>query len=86
MKHKLRLFNLVLIVVFIFSLTACTTPKTATETTTVEATTQIEKIETTPTTIENNGLTETQRKKAYYELAVLQDSIALEDPPDRGDI
>ena len=33
MRHKLRLLNLVLIVVFIFSFTACTTPKTATEAT-----------------------------------------------------
>ena len=29
MRHKIRLFNLVLIVVFIISFTACTTPKTA---------------------------------------------------------
>ena len=36
MRQKLRLLNLVLIVVFIFSFTACTTPKTATETTTAE--------------------------------------------------
>jgi hypothetical protein len=33
MRHKLRLLNLVLVVVFIFSFTACTTPKTAAETT-----------------------------------------------------
>jgi len=38
MRHKLRLFNLILIVVFIFSLTACTIPKTVTETTTAETT------------------------------------------------
>ena len=38
MRHKLRLFNLVIIVVFIFSFTACTAPKTATETTTVQTT------------------------------------------------
>jgi len=36
MRHKLRLLNLILIVVFIFSFTACTIPKTATETTTAE--------------------------------------------------
>ena len=82
---KIKYWVPILLIVFIFSLTACTAPKTATETTTIETTTQIEKIETTPTTIENSGLTETQRKKAYYELAVLQDSIALEDPPDRGE-
>ena len=34
MRHKLRLFNLILIVVFIISFTACTIPKTAAETTT----------------------------------------------------
>ena len=38
MGHKLRLFNLVLIVVFIFSFTACITLKTVTETTTVQNT------------------------------------------------
>ena len=38
MRHKLRLFNLILIVVFIFSFTACTIPKTVTETTTAETT------------------------------------------------
>ena len=38
MRHKLRVFSLVLIVVFIFIFTACTTPKTASETTTVETT------------------------------------------------
>ena len=38
MRHKLRLFNLILLVVFIFSFTACTTLKTATETTAAETT------------------------------------------------
>jgi hypothetical protein len=38
MRHKLKLFNLVIIVVLIFSFTACTTPKTVTETTTVQNT------------------------------------------------
>ena len=33
MRHKLRLFNLILIVVFIFSFTACTIPKTTAGTT-----------------------------------------------------
>jgi len=32
MRRKLRLFNLLLIMVLIFSFTACTTPKTATKT------------------------------------------------------
>jgi hypothetical protein len=31
------------------------------------------------------GLSETQRMKAFYDLAVLQDSIALKDPPDRSE-
>ena len=89
MRHKLRLFNLILIVVFIFSFTACTIPKAATEITTAETTTQIEETETTTTTIDNSsvkyGLTEAQRKQAFYELCVLQDSIAIDDPPDRGE-
>ena len=38
MRHKLRLLNLILVVVLIFSFTACSIPKTATETTTVETT------------------------------------------------
>lgn len=89
MRHRLRLISLILIVVFIFSLIACSIPKTTVPETTAEITTQIEEIETTNTTIENNsikyGLTETQRKQAYYDLATLQDSIALEDPSDRGE-
>ena len=56
MRHKLRLLNVVLVVVFIFSFTACTTPKTATETTIAETiTTQAETttaIETTTTQAE----------------------------------
>jgi len=54
MRHKLRFFNLILIVVFIFSFTACTTPKTATtstettaEITTTQATTTGEATTTT---------------------------------------
>src|SRR5665647_287143 len=54
MRHKLRFFNLILIVVFIFSFTACTTPKTAAtstettaETTTTQATTTGEATTTT---------------------------------------
>ena len=38
MRHKLRLLNLVLITVFVFSFTACATLKTATETTAAETT------------------------------------------------
>ena len=84
---KIKYWIPILLIMFIFSFTGCktTTAETTAETIIVETTTQIEKIETTTTTIENSGLTETQRKKAYYELAVLQDSIALEDPPDRGE-
>ncbi|MBE3102245.1 MAG: hypothetical protein IMZ47_08265 [Firmicutes bacterium] len=39
MRHKLRLLNLLLIMVFIFTFTACTTPKAATEAATAETTT-----------------------------------------------
>jgi len=31
------------------------------------------------------GLTETQKQQAFYELCVLQDSIAVDDPPDRSE-
>ena len=40
MRYRLRLLNLILIVVFIFIFTACTIPKTATETTVAEVTTK----------------------------------------------
>lgn len=40
MRHELRLLNLVLIMVFIFCFTACTTPKTAIEKTPPESTIQ----------------------------------------------
>jgi len=62
MRHKLRLLNLILIVVFIFSFTACNVPKTATETTAeatvTETTAQIEETETT-TAVE---ITETEEE------------------------
>ena len=38
MKHGLRLFSLILIIILIFSFTGCTTPKAAAETTTAETT------------------------------------------------
>ena len=31
------------------------------------------------------GLTEIQKQQAFYELCVLQDSIAVDDPPDRSE-
>jgi hypothetical protein len=86
MKIKYLIPILLIILVFSFG---CTTPKTTIPVTTVEITTQIEEIETTATTTESSnikyGLTENQRKQAFYDLAELQDSIALEDPPDRSE-
>jgi len=62
MRQKLRLLNLILIVVFIFSFTACNVPKTATKTTAeamvTETTAQIEETETT-TAVE---ITETEEE------------------------
>ena len=86
MSNKIKLLNLVLIVVFIFSFTACNTPKAVTETTTKQTETTVTE-NTIPETTSplTNGLTEAQRKQAYYDLAVLQDSIAIDDPPDRSE-
>ena len=43
----------------------------------------------TTTTIDNTsikyGLTEAQKKQAYYELVALQDSISIDDPPNRSE-
>ena len=41
--------------------------------------------ETTANSSIKYGLTEYQRQQAFYKLAELQDSIALEDPPDRSE-
>ena len=62
MRHKLRLFNLILIVVLVFSFTACTIPKTVTETTTVQTT----KTETTApeTTVAVTTIPETTAPEA----------------------
>ena len=38
MRHKIKLFNLILVLVFVFSFTSCTVPKTTTETTIVQTT------------------------------------------------
>ena len=59
MRHKLILFNLLLIVVFIFSFTACTTPKTATETTAAQTTIPETVTIITTTTIVETTATET---------------------------
>jgi hypothetical protein len=63
MRHKLRLFNLVLIVVFIFGFTACTTPKAVTETTTAETT--IPETTTAETTIPETTAEATIEKVEY---------------------
>jgi len=69
MRHKLRLLNLVLIVVFIFSFTACTAPKTAAETTTAETT--ITKTTTTATTAEaKETATETTQAEVKKEFSL----------------
>ena len=75
MRHTLKLLNLVLIVVFIFSFTTCTIPKTATETTTAKTTT----IEITPQVEEylNNFKNIKSKFIEKYELAKVTSKIAL---------
>ena len=69
MRHKLRLLNLVLIVVFIFSFTACTTPKTTTETTTAE-TIITETTATVTTTEAKETATETTQAEVKKEFSL----------------
>jgi len=59
MRHKLRLFNLILIVVFIFSFTACTTPKAVTETTTTQTETTVTETTVVETTAPETTVVET---------------------------
>ena len=66
MRHKLKLFNLVLIVVFVFSFTACTTPKTAPETKTTE--TAITKTTAPETTVAETTILEKQYTVTVYTL------------------
>ena len=64
MRPKLRLLNLVLIVVFIFSFTACTIPKTAAEITIAETTTtQAETTTAAETTTETMSSTSLESDK-----------------------
>ena len=68
MRHKLRLLNLALIVVFIFSFTACTVPKTATETTTETTVTETTIPETTsPETTAEITVTEITEAEEEFE-------------------
>ena len=69
MRHKLRLLNLVLIVVFIFSFTACTTPKTTTEITTAE-TIITETTATVTTTEAKETATETTQAEVKKEFSL----------------
>ena len=75
MRNKIKLFNLVLIVVLIFSFTACTIPKTATETTTAETTQQTTQ-ETEPqqqptNSIQVTSLTSPINRGAYATISIL---------------
>ena len=64
MRHKLRLFNLVLVVVFIFSFTACAIPKTDAEITIAETTTtQAETTTAAETTTETMSSTSLESDK-----------------------
>ena len=80
-KVLMTIAIVILIIIFNLLLLSCGIEAT---TTTISKTTT-----TANTTIDNSnvkyGLTEAQRKQAYYDLAVLQDSIAVEDPPNRSE-
>lgn len=74
-----------LIIILSFSLISCGQSVT---TTTIAQTTTTRVITTTSVISDGSvkyGLSENQRKQAFYDLVVLQDSIAAEDPPDRSD-
>ena len=75
-----------IIIILSFSLISCkqtvSTTTSAPTTTQITATTQKA---TATTIIDNSGLSESQRKQAFYDLAELQDKISAEDPPDRGE-
>ena len=69
MRHRLRLLNLILIMVFIFSFTACTTPKTAAETTAAETTITetTAPVTTIPETTAKTTVTETTEVEEEFE-------------------
>ena len=84
MKYMKFIVFILIIILLSFSLFSC---GQATITTVAKTTTT--RIITTTSVISDGsvkyGLSETQRKQAFYDLAVLQDSIAADDPPDRSE-
>jgi len=65
MRHKIKLLNLALIAVFVFSFTACSTPKITTETDTTETTTAeatVTETDATETTTAEATVTETEEE------------------------
>jgi len=82
MKNKFFVVSFLMIVLLSFSLISCSQQADITSTTKVAETTITTKA--TTTTIYSSdtkyGLTEIQRKQAFYELVELQDSISLGDP------
>ena len=82
---SIRFIICILVIVFALSFISCGQSPTTTvakTTTTIKATTQ----KVTQTTAASNvGLSESQRKQAFYDLAELQDKISADDPPDRGE-
>ena len=88
MRNKIFIILITIVILLSFSLISCSQHVSSTTTTqntaTTKAVTATQEV-TTTTVINNSGLSESQRKQAYYDLAVLQDSIAAEDPPDRSE-
>ena len=82
MKNKRFIIFIIAIIILSFSLISCGKQVISTTTTQNIATTQ-ETI--TTTAVSNSGLSEDQKKQAYYDLIALQDKIAAEDPPDRSE-
>jgi hypothetical protein len=86
MKNIKLIICILIIILLSFILISC---GKQTVTTTDVSQTTASKVITTTSVISDSGvkygLSKTQRKQAFYDLSVLQDSIAAEDPPDRSE-
>lgn len=80
-------FIIYILVTILLSLCLFSCGQTVTTTTIAQTTTT--RVITTTSVISDSsvkyGLSENQRKQAFYDLAGLQDKISAEDPPDRGE-
>jgi hypothetical protein len=87
MKTRNKLFIILISVIILVSFSLISCGRQVSSTTTVLVTTTTREITTTSVISDGSvkfGLSETQRKRAFYEVVELEDLVSLEDSPDRA--